>query len=294
MGRFSRRLAGVAVIAAVLSGCATPLPGTRVAVPVAVSASVTAVGSAPATAAASPAVVLPAIEFASRPGHGPVVVFENGLGASMGRWSKVIAGLDGDTAWFAYNRPGTGASGAPVTPRDGEHIGDELRALLRGQGIAPPYVLVGHSLGGLYMQDFARRHPEDVAALVLVDSTHPTQFTGDMALDRLPWHVRAVLWLFAWGTTREELDLSMPTGAAVLALPPLAGKPVVVLSAEQPMHDDSPLGRLGAEKRLDIARLYPGSVQRWADSGHDIPWLKPEAVVDAIRLARQLAGEPAR
>jgi hypothetical protein len=106
--------------------------------------------------------------------HGtPPVIFENGLGGRMEWWSKVLPDISRDTTTFAYNRPGYGNSDPAATPRDGLHIVDELRTLLRDKSMQPPYVLVGHSLGGLYMQLYARRYPEDVSALILVDSTHP-------------------------------------------------------------------------------------------------------------------------
>jgi len=83
----------------------------------------------------------------------------------------------------------------------------------------------------------------------------------------------------------------------VLALPPPAGKPVFVLSAEQPLHEKSALADDANAKRRDIARLYPGATQTWVDSGHAIPLEKPEAVIEAIRKAVQasrLASERAR
>jgi pimeloyl-ACP methyl ester carboxylesterase len=74
----------------------------------------------------------------------------------------------------------------------------------------------------------------------------------------------------------------------VLRLPAFAGKPVIVLSALQPMRKKSALADDTNEKRKDIARLYPGSTQIWGDSGHVIPLEKPEAVIAAIREATQI------
>lgn len=65
------------------------------------------------------------------------VVFENGLGGRMEWWKKVLSEIANDTTTFAYNRPGYGNSDPVATPRDGLHIVDELRALLRGRAIAP-------------------------------------------------------------------------------------------------------------------------------------------------------------
>ena len=79
----------------------------------------------------------------------PVVVFENGLGANLDWWAKVWPEVARDTTVLAYNRAGYGKSEASSEARDGAHIVEELRALLRERGLAPPYILVGHSLGGL-------------------------------------------------------------------------------------------------------------------------------------------------
>ena len=108
----------------------------------------------------------------------PAVVFEHGLGGTFDLWQKVFPEVAKVDTAFAYDRPGTGGSDRASTSRDGEQIVNELRVLLAAEGIGPPYVLVGLSLGGLYMQLFARRYPREVARLVLVDPTHPDQFNG--------------------------------------------------------------------------------------------------------------------
>jgi len=216
-------------------------------------------------------------------GHGgPAVVLENGLGGHLEWWAKVVPAISRETQVFAYNRPGTGASDAVSTPRDGDHIVEELRQTLRQAGIAPPYVLVGHSLGGLYMQLYARRYPGEVSGLVLVDSTHPQQLDG--AGGRENWPVWANIAFNTLTTTaaKQELAALPATGRAVLALPPMAGKPVVVLSAQKPMAVRSALARDANAKRVDIARLNPGAKQVWVDSGHAIPLERPEAVIAAI------------
>lgn len=112
-------------------------------------------------------------------GDGPTtVVFESGLGDDWERWDRVARDVSEDTRVFAYSRPGYGDSEATTAPRDPAHIVEELRGLLASQDIAPPYVLVGHSFGGTYMELFARTHPDEVAGLVLVDGT-PSEFFAE-------------------------------------------------------------------------------------------------------------------
>ena len=105
------------------------------------------------------------VEFAmTRHGTLPVI-FENGLGGRMEWWKKVLPAISNDTTTFAYNRPGYGNSDLVATPRDGLHIVDELRALLRTKGLKPPYVLVGHSMGGFGSWSIAMNHPGIFAAI---------------------------------------------------------------------------------------------------------------------------------
>ncbi len=212
-----------------------------------------------------------------------IVVFENGLSGKMHSWDKIIPEISKEATTFAYNRPGYGSSGSVSTPRDGLHIVEELRGLLKRNGLKPPYVLVGHSFGGLYMQLFARRYPEEVTGLVLVDSTHPNHFKGNGAIDNWPTWLRVAFLWYLSSTAREELDLINTTGDEVLALPSFTGKPVIVLSALRPLEEKSKIADDANEKRKDIVHLYPGAKQVWVDSGHDIPKEKPKSVIEAIR-----------
>src|SRR5689334_23832900 len=102
----------------------------------------------------------------------PVVVFENGLGDTLETWKSVQDDVSGFTTTFAYNRAGYAGSPSAVGTRDAATAVSELRALLAERGLAPPYLLVGHSLGGLYVQYYARNFPDEVTGLVLVDSSH--------------------------------------------------------------------------------------------------------------------------
>lgn len=222
------------------------------------------------------------VEYAITRGHSAPVIFENGLDGRLEWWNKVLGLLPEGTTTFVYNRPGYGNSERVATSRDGAHIVDELRDLIRAKGLNPPYVLVGHSLGGLYMQLFARRYPEEVAALILVDTTHPQQLEGEGALEKQSFLVRLLLDFMVTGSAKQELDLLSRTGEEVLSLPPLMGKPVFVLSAKKPMMLHSPFYDEVNRKRNDIVRLHPGSTQILVDGDHGIPLEAPEAVVSAI------------
>jgi pimeloyl-ACP methyl ester carboxylesterase len=103
----------------------------------------------------------------------PVVVLQSGLGDGRDPWAAVVSKLARSHTVFAYDRPGYGESSSTNGPRDPCTIASELHGLLASAGVPPPYVLVGHSLGGLYQYAFARLYPSEVAGLVLLDPTHP-------------------------------------------------------------------------------------------------------------------------
>ena len=230
-------------------------------------------------------------EIASAQGRRPAVVFENGLGGTVAWWEKVIPLLPPGQAWFAYNRPGIGRTAATAAPRDGATIVEGLRATLAAEGFAPPYVFVGHSIGGLYAQLFARAYPREVAALVLVDTTHPRQFEGDGAIARQSWWIRTIVDVAVRSNTAEELAMAPETGRQVLALPPPADLPVFVLSAQRPMQSNgSAAERHGNAMRADVATLWPGARQVWVDSGHGMPLDAPQSVAGAISEALALVS----
>jgi pimeloyl-ACP methyl ester carboxylesterase len=102
----------------------------------------------------------------------PTVVFESGLGDDWQPWQLVAPEVAEQARVFAYSRPGYGQSEPTAEPRDAEHIVEDLRALLAARGYAPPYVLVGHSFGGGYMELFAKAYPKEVTGVVLVDPRH--------------------------------------------------------------------------------------------------------------------------
>src|SRR5829696_9123890 len=108
----------------------------------------------------------------------PTVILDGGLGEFSAQWVRVQQEVSGTTRVCAYDRAGMGWSEMGPDPRDARQITSELHTLLGKAGIEGPYVLVGHSFGGMYMQTYAARYPDEVAGVVLVDSsTDPDQFS---------------------------------------------------------------------------------------------------------------------
>jgi pimeloyl-ACP methyl ester carboxylesterase len=94
-----------------------------------------------------------------------------GLGEFSAHWVRVQREVSDTTRVCAYDRAGMGWSEMGPEPRDAKQITGELHTLLSKAGIEGPYVLVGHSLGGMYMQTYAARYSEEVAGVALVDSS---------------------------------------------------------------------------------------------------------------------------
>ncbi|HET7740292.1 MAG TPA: alpha/beta hydrolase [Mycobacterium sp.] len=102
--------------------------------------------------------------------RGPVVVMEAGSGETSLSWRDIPAALAEDATVITYDRAGYAWSELSPNPRTGANIAAELRTALHSSGVQGPYVLVGHSLGGMYVREFAQLHPDEVAALVLIDA----------------------------------------------------------------------------------------------------------------------------
>lgn len=118
----------------------------------------------------------------------PPVVIIPALGSNVLEWLRVLRAAMAETTVCAYDRAGLGWSDSPRGPTTIDGMVDDLHALLKGAGIAPPYIIAGHSMGGIVARRFRSRHPADVAGMLMIDSSHETQvrrFGGDWDWDTL-------------------------------------------------------------------------------------------------------------
>jgi pimeloyl-ACP methyl ester carboxylesterase len=139
------------------------------------------------------------------PGQGtPVVILDSGLGDSYISWHKVQAPIAQFTRVCSYDRAGLGYSDSSPHARTSKVMAEELHTLLHNAGIPPPYIGVGHSIGGYNLRLFASLYGGEVAGLILVDSSHPEQERRfPPALNDLDK---------TWLREREFLAFSMPFG----------------------------------------------------------------------------------
>ncbi len=112
--------------------------------------------------------------FENRKPNTPAIIFENGMGVDLGNWNSVIEQISKFSPVLAYDRASVGKSEKVFQMPTVKVVAENLNAILHTLDILPPYILVGHSMGGLYVRAYAGLFPKDVAGLVFID---PADFT---------------------------------------------------------------------------------------------------------------------
>lgn len=194
------------------------------------------------------------------------VVFEAGFGDDWTPWEQVAGEVAAAARVFAYSRPGYGQSAPSEEARDAARIVEDLRALLATRDVAPPYVLVGHSFGGAYMELFAKAHPSEVLGLVLVDPRHRDFATACEEADLEGCTIPASLVATLPPVQIAEYEAFASTSDEIRAAGAFGSYPVRVLTATS--HGFAPevealwqsmLGSLADEAANGEQRLFPGA-----------------------------------
>lgn len=107
---------------------------------------------------------------------GPTVVIENGLSCNTTLYDSIFRNISMYTRVLSYDHAGIGRSTSNGKPRTVDNFTRELKVLLELKHIAPPYILVGHSMGGFLIRYFAYLYPDQVAGLVFIDAPHEDWF----------------------------------------------------------------------------------------------------------------------
>ncbi|MEN3284685.1 MAG: hypothetical protein V7607_5825 [Solirubrobacteraceae bacterium] len=220
----------------------------------------------------------------------PTVVLEAGFGASTHAWRDVQPQLGQTTRTCAYDRAGTGNSVAPPGVRDaGDEVAD-LRRLLGHAGIDPPYVLVGHSYGGVVARVFARRWPMETAGLVLIDTMGRDGRRRQLAI----WPRSQAPGIRRQLATSQMDGVDLAAGEAMASgLRTLGHTPLAVVTAGRednfprtPPRLASALRSLWGRMQDELAALSDDSVHVVAlRSDHDVPMSRggqPSVVVSAV------------
>lgn len=223
------------------------------------------------------------------------LVFENGSRNCIQRWGSVFKQLPADVNLFAYNRPGYCKSSSAETARTSDNIVNELRHTLRQQGLNPPYILIGHSMGGLYMQHFARQYPDEVKGLVLVDAIYPGILKNP---DEFPWYAKLGMTTFISSDMKEEIYMANASGLVIDSLPGIDHMPIVRLfnypksKIEDGTAKSVDMGMVNSDEKLieKIKAMYPRAKTLVVDSSHQMQETSPELVVQAILDVMQAKG----
>lgn len=222
-----------------------------------------------------------------RAGSGsPTVVFESGLGNGREAWASVFHAISAQTTAVAYDRAGYGQSARSRYPREGHQIVRELRALLEAENLPPPYVLVGHSLGGAIVKLFARTYPNEVAGVVLVDARQ-SEFAKRcryLGVPRILYEPPSVLFLLARAAMRGELMSEAVTMRQVRHAGPFPPVPLIVLTQSKASSKwPGGMGKAWMASQRSVVKI--SALARYKvldDSGHNVHKDRPDVVVRAV------------
>ncbi|WP_446742437.1 alpha/beta fold hydrolase [Silvibacterium acidisoli] len=234
-------------------------------------------------------------------GTGPItVILETGLGAEAGEWQVVADKINSRATVFLYDRAGRGESDPPSTARDAVQLHRDLNMLLAEAAVHPPFLLVGHSFGGVLTRVFARRRRNDVRGLVLVESMHPRQFEEigpaipELSAQELPALTQMrEFWRHGWVKAESSPELiDLPRSLQQdEALQNLGVLPLHVITAASfrklPFLPDLDAGQrlqsIWDSLQNDFVALSPKTNHtRLDDSGHFVQRDAPMAIVEAI------------
>ena len=226
-----------------------------------------------------------------REGKGtPTVVMDAGLCQVMKTWDRVAAEVAKFAQVVTYDRAGLGGSDLGPRPRTSQQNVTELHSLLVNAGIPGPYVLVGHSFGGLNVRLYASQYPSEVVGVVLIDASHEEQYLRFAALK--PLGEREKYLRHEGGANCESVDL-LASGKEVHAAASFPPIPLVVLSADPYDREGSASGagaRAEMEMQSSLAHLASNSRHVVVkNSGHFIQLDQPDVVIESIRMVVESA-----
>ena len=214
----------------------------------------------------------------------PAVIFEAGFGSGLVSWSTVQSEIAKVARTVSYDRAGIGNSEPGPKPRAAKQIAAELHTALQTAGVSPPYILVGHSFGGIYVRVFADMYPKEVVGLVLID---PSQESFEDWTRTHPEAQRAgrdeQMSKASQGVRDEAAGVSTSYGQARAAKVP-AGIPVILLTAMKDETMPASVRKVWGEKQAEwIAKVPGGKHVVVENSGHFIQGEQPQVVIDAVK-----------
>jgi pimeloyl-ACP methyl ester carboxylesterase len=214
---------------------------------------------------------------------GPTVILEAGTGDTSGVWIAVKKQVEKFARVCSYDRLGLGKSDKLTSRHTADEIVHDLHGLLHAAPVSPPYVMVGHSIGGIYVRKYADLYPTEVIGMVLLDSAHEEQFSRVSALS-LEWAHR----IASKFPADDQCVQGFLSGNERLVWH--FDKPLIVLEhGEMPAAADSdPMAKQSeavfhALQQDLVSRSKYGQLREANKSGHNIQRDQPELVIQAIK-----------
>ena len=223
----------------------------------------------------------------------PTVIIEAGLGSGLDSYDTLQTALSKLTKVLSYDRPGLGTSSKSPNPRTLPVYINELKLLLDTEKIHPPYILVGHSLGGLLVRYYAHRFPEEIVGLVLIDSIHEDWFEyirtahSDEEVEKFN---RGIDPNQATGVIKEEWEQFEYNCELIRGIGIPRHIPTRIITATQYGKDQQALGYY-PEDMIVWAKMQAGIMKNVEDarqiitdkSGHSVHLTEPELIINAIK-----------
>lgn len=222
----------------------------------------------------------------------PVLVLINGAGGPIEAWHKIFHEAAKESTVFAYNRAGIGKSSKPNTPQDGQTIVASIRQLLLHVKLQPPYILVGHSLGGLYANLYVRQHPDEIAGVILLESSHPDDVQIQQMQGPVIRSINRVLGVFdAFFPYRkwDETNYVNRTIDQIAQSGPFPDVPLYVITgSRKPPMTPKHIFEIRRKHQYNLARLNSQGKHIFAlRSGHFPQLTDPDIVLKTIRQCLQ-------
>ena len=219
----------------------------------------------------------------------PAVIFEGGFGTGIASWSRVQKDVAAFAQTVSYDRAGLGQSDPGPKPRSAKQIATELHVALQKSGIKPPYVMVGHSFGGIYVRVFADMYPTEVVGMVLID---PSQESfNDWLTKTQPDRLKAAEANIAKAGEGVQAEFALVdtsySQARVAKVP--KGIPVTLLTATEDDSISAEARKLWIEKHKEWLATVPGGKHIVVEkASHFIQAQQPALVIEAIKqVAKQ-------
>ena len=221
----------------------------------------------------------------------PTIVVEAGLGMPAYDMSELQKPLARQYMTCTYDRANMGSSSKAPTPRTAGEIVSDLHQLLRTADVAGPYVLVGHSAGGFFVQLYGRRYPDEVVGVVALNAVPHAHPWLERVLPRFNKQEREEELAFYRGENDEQIDWLASSKELKKAPPPPPVPFENIISTELQCEGESeeypgPCLKsydIYEEGEREVAQQWPEGSYRQVDAYHEIYLEKPGVVIDAVK-----------